>query len=93
MEKDESLIPKNHHYCYDFKDGKTICCPYWEFKKFHEINLPYCSFLEKAGISNNTSDEDFDSLVKIYGSEEQVWEAFPLDLLWDQIKECNINIE
>lgn len=86
--KDTSVIPQGH-YCYNQRGT----CPYFDFIRDEGIRLPFCTFLEKGGISNHTTDEQFQVLEQKYGGEERVWEKYPLDLLWDQCKECGENIE
>ena len=98
---DISKIPKGH-YCYeqdpfgdpDLNGGEmpVISCPYSTYKEINGINVPWCSFLDKGGVGN-IEDEEFDKLEKHYGSVDKVWEALPLDHLWDSVKECGENVD
>ena len=85
-------IPKGH-YCYSYdKDGKFKCCPFWTQKKINDVNVTWCEFLNKGDVPNGTSEADFEKLKFVYGPKnEDVWKALPLDLLWDQVKECGEN--
>ena len=91
MKKDILKIPKGH-YCYDDKRGS---CPYLGFKTIRTdvkpIKLWHCSFLNQSDC--HCSDEDFELLKKHFGiTDDELWEKFPLDLLWDACKECGENI-
>ncbi len=102
MDKDSTLIPKGP-YCYvlDFEknankekdDTKyyTKTCPYWSYVEDDGVKICHCSFLNEGGIPNETSEEDFEKLSKKYGSDDAVWKKYPLNLLWDQVKECGEN--
>lgn len=84
----ESIIPKGI-YCY----SKEIC-PYFTRKQVGEIRIAYCKFLKQGSIGH-LIDKQFDYL-KIYhktSSDEDIYNLYPLELLWDQIKECGINEE
>jgi hypothetical protein len=83
-------IPKGS-YCYTFIDDKHYYCPFSSYIEDEGVIIPYCTFLNKGGIDNSTTDEEFDILEKKYGSIDKVWEKYPLDLLWDSVKECGEN--
>ena len=101
-EKDSSVIPEGV-YCYvadieknenKDEDDHTYYikrCPYWSYIEDEGVDICHCSFLEKGCVPNGTSDEDYEKLEKKYGSLEKVLEKYPLDLLWDQVKECGEN--
>ena len=96
MKKDISKIPKGHYcYNYDAKTDECNHCPYLCFETINTdvkpIKLWHCSFLNQSDC--HCSDEDFELLKKHFGmSSEELWEKFPLDLLWDACKECGENI-
>lgn len=83
-------------YCYDSKG----LCPYWNYKQithdrkdedYEPISIPYCSYLNEGDLFNLTK-EQFKELLRYFNcTKEELWEKFPLDLLWDQVKECGIN--
>lgn len=101
-EKDTSVIPPGH-YCYVPDIEKNINrdrgdhgyyikpCPYWGHIEDEGVDICHCSFLDKGCVPNGTKDKDFNKLKKKYGSSDAVWEKYPLDLLWDQVKECGEN--
>lgn len=103
-EKDTSVIPKGP-YCYvpdveknankDKNDPVyyTKTCPYWSYIKDEGVDICQCSFLNEGCVPNGTSKKDYKKLKEKYGSIEKVWEKYPLDLLWDQVKECGENNE
>lgn len=103
--KNEKLIPPGP-YCYvidltaettikeQIELGNslpTVFCPYSTYKEFNGVKVPWCSFLEQGGISNNTTEEEFDKLIEYFGSENNVFDFLYLDLLWDDCKECGVN--
>jgi hypothetical protein len=90
MKKDESLIPEGP-YCYTPQKGRAARCPYHTTKEINGVHVPYCSFLEMGGLDNDMEDSEFNKLVEHYGGDDEVFEALPLDLLWDQVKECGEN--
>lgn len=99
-EKDTSMIPEGD-YCYTWIEtpnretnfrGKTKSCPYFTKKEFNGVEVPWCSFLDCGGLDNNQEDSDIPKLIEHFGSEEKMNEALPLFLLWDQVKECGVNI-
>ena len=47
--------------------------------------------MELGGLENEVKDEEFEKLSKKHGSDEAVWDKYPLDLLWDQVKMCSEN--
>ncbi len=82
----ENLIPDGI-YCYN---GKEVC-PFYNIIFDHSVSIPFCSFLKKGDVFG-ISDGDFRKLCKIHKNAANVWEKYSLDLLWDQVKECGINI-
>jgi len=100
MSKDTSIIPAGA-YCYhrspteinQYGIPKAIPCPYYSSKEINDVSVPWCSFLDSGGQSNNHSDEDVKKLIEHFGSEEKMNKKLPLFLLWDQVKECGINDE
>ena len=85
MNKD--VIPKGF-YCY--KGG--YICPYYTTIKDEGVYIPYCKFLKLGSVDNQTTKPEFEILKKKYGSAKKVFEKYPLDLLWDMVKECEINM-
>ena len=99
MKKDTSLIP-NGPYCYGSlikaDDKYPFCrtyesCPYNTFKEFNEVSVLWCDFLEKGGLPDDLTDEDWQKLVEHFGSDDKVFDALPLTLLFDSVKECGEN--
>ena len=96
MKNDISKIPKGH-YCYSYDDKTDECnhCPYLCFETINTdvkpIKLWHCSYLNQS--DSYCSDEDFELLKKHFGiTDDELWDKFPLDLLWDSCKECGENI-
>lgn len=82
----EKNIPSGQ-YCYDVNG----ICPYWSI----DDNLPYqyngyCSYLDKNDIEINGESVLID--VKTGKVENPLELGLPFSLLWDQCKECRINI-
>jgi hypothetical protein len=71
--------------------SKTGVCPHYSYKDINGVKIPFCKFLCKGSVPNSLTDTDFEKLEKHFGSEDEVFEGLPLDLLWDQVKECGIN--
>lgn len=101
--KDKSLIPFGH-YCYHIDrsyDGEgltpmsvpIVTCPYRGYKEVNGVNVPYCSYLDSLGWKNGFTDDEFNKLIDFYGSEDKVFDALELDLLWDGCKCCGENYE
>lgn len=100
--KDTSKIPEGH-YCYvpdmeknanrDENSGiyYTKNCPYYSSIEDEGVIIPYCKFIEEGGLENEITEKEFDRLHKKYGTSKNVWDKYPLDLLWDQVKECGEN--
>ena len=88
---DKKLIPKGV-YCYTCIDNKFVYCPYFSTIEDEGVKITYCKFL-KQGDMGNITNREFDTLVKKYGSEENLWKKYPLGLLWDSCKECGENNE
>ena len=91
-ELDITKIPQGP-YCYTYINDKYVHCPYAESINDEGVVLPFCTFLKQGGTSNYTTDEEFEILVKKYGSDDEVWKKYPLDLLWDSVKECGENCD
>lgn len=94
---DEKLIPPGP-YCYkltnelnEYGIPKTIMCPYYEYKKIADVDVPFCSFLNLGGTQNGWSIEESEKIEQHYGSFDKTCEELPLFLLWDCVKECGIN--
>ena len=85
-EKDISCIPKGC-YCYDEK----CACPYWDLLD----DLPkqyngYCAFLGKSDLDlARERDMINDRTGEVVKGIDL---PFPTSLLWDQCKECGINM-
>jgi len=105
--KDEEIIPTGS-YCYipiSYDNNNNALnielCPYYDYRIFKdgegEIHLPYCHYLEAGSIPKDGSWEnnEFERLKKLLKivDDEELWELFPVDLLFDQCKECGINDE
>lgn len=86
---DDSKIPKGV-YCYDEKG----VCPYYSQKVVaFDIIIPYCLYLDQGDLCGLTNEE-FLKLKKIWAkTDEELYKMFPLDLLWDSVKECGVNEE
>lgn len=92
MKKNKKLIPEGY-YCYTYKDGKEIRCPYWSSRKDKPYQLNgYCSYLEKGDweMSKEMGEGEFFTNCKT-GEKTPIPEGFPLSLLWDMCKMCGIN--
>lgn len=99
--KDTSVIPRGP-YCYvpdiDKNNSKakddtyyTKPCPYFTGIDINGAWVPWCSFLQEGGVHNNITDENFQKLEDHFGDSDEVYDKLPLDLLWDQVKECGEN--
>ena len=88
------VLPNSEHHK-DFLDleNEVIDLYAHQFqKKINDVNVTWCEFLNKGDVPNGTSEADFEKLKFVYGPKnEDVWKALPLDLLWDQVKECGEN--
>lgn len=82
----EEDIPKGI-YCYD---GNTRC-PFYSYKTYDSVKVPYCLYLNEGDISNLDEEEDKKLLEYFKCDEDELEKKFPLSLLWDQVKECGIN--
>lgn len=88
------------HYCYTWVKhptsenggGKIKLCPFFKHKKVAGVNIVWCDYLNGGSVINNTSEEDYQKLLKHYGGEEQLNKNLPYFLLWDQVKECGENM-
>jgi len=99
MKKDQSVIPKGD-YCYN-EDGN---CPYWSTDPEQDpMENGYCSFIEKGDwemnkesrwrrtyVKNIGEIDDGEPKGKLKSAEEM---GMYLSLLWDQVKECGIDME
>jgi len=92
-------IPKGT-YCYErleMNEDKISLrvinpCPFHHYNEF--FGLFECQYLKQYGIPNHEMYDGWrEDLISYFGSEEKVFEATPLDLLFDSIKECGINNE
>jgi len=72
-------------YCYDNK-GR---CPYFTIKFINNIGITWCKYLNLGDLGNIT-DNEFKNLKQFHNNED-VNKLYPLSVLWDQVKECNIN--
>lgn len=78
-------------YCYD-ENGR---CPFWNRRTVIDpVSVVHCSFLQQGDTSDLTDDE-FERLKEFHhtSSNEDIWGIYPLNLLWDQVKECGENDE
>lgn len=87
-------------YCYvadysredDLEIGyPVVYCPHSSSKEFNGVSVPWCDLLNAGGTDNGHTDEEWEKLVEHFGSEENVFDFLPHDLLWDSCKECGIN--
>lgn len=72
------------------KGRKCTGCPYWTFKKRHNIPMPYCDYLNNWGLPNDLTFRDRDFLLSLYGKD--FIPEFPLAKLSDKLKECDLNL-
>jgi len=99
--KNTTIIPKGP-YCY----GKLIesqneypfarryeLCPYQTIKKIAGVSVWWCKYLDRGGLPDNLNDKDFDKLVAHFGGRNETFDALPLTLLFDSVKECGVNEE
>jgi hypothetical protein len=94
---DKTKIPTGP-YCYRIKKivpdpvyGVRILtknCPYSRIKEIDGVEVAWCDYLEKGGLLNETTD--INKLIEHYGSEDAMFEALSLTLLFDSVKECGI---
>lgn len=95
----DNLIPKGV-YCYD-KNGN---CPYFTYLEIYDkecdsvnpIRIPYCLYLSKGSMPNGSwKNKEFSRLKEHFKmSDSEIFdEILPLDLLWDQCKECGVNTD
>jgi len=66
-------------------------CPHFNTIEDDGVVVVRCEYLKENGLTNDMTDEEFKILVKKYGSEDEVFDAHPLFLLWDSVKECGEN--
>lgn len=89
IEEAEKCVPKGC-YCYDDKGS----CPFNSSKYIQTedgvVRLDHCLYLDATDC--HCSDEDFEKLKKHFNcTDEEIWNKFDLDLLWDECKCCNLN--
>jgi len=85
MLKDESLIPEGM-YCYTYKNGKQIKCPYWKYVS--KCNA-HCDYLD-------ISDNDIDGLSLLWDQCKECGikdEYYPHDDPYVQIDEITKSIK
>lgn len=89
--KAEDLIPHGY-YCYiRLADGTRKICPFWStIPDLPEQENGYCSFLGKSDRDMNKEDKWIDMKTKEEKTAEE-W-GLPMSLLWDMVKECQINM-
>ena len=76
-QKDTSVIPSGM-YCY----RGTVVCPYWSLREeYPEQGNGYCAYLGRG-----------DWEVEIPEDYPPNFPISPLSLLWDQVKECGVNM-
>lgn len=79
-------------YCYD----ENGVCPFYHgrHRLANEVEIVWCSYLQQ-GDTSNLSDSQFEQLKRLHktNSNEDIWGLYPLDLLWDSVKECGENDE
>ena len=77
-------------YCY--KDKGKHLCPYYKYKLDSDVLIAFCEYL-KCGDISSISEDDFNKLLASRDSNlRYLYEQFPLDLLWDQVKECGVKL-
>jgi hypothetical protein len=98
----DNLIPKGI-YCYD----KYGTCPYFTYLDVYDkecdpknnikpISIPYCLYLNKGSYANGSwKNNEFNRLKEHFKmSDNELFDnILPLDLLWDQCKECGVNTD
>lgn len=89
MKKDKTLIPEGM-YCYSGEHR----CPYRttiEVGHNNTVLIPYCTYLEEGDVTALNKKEY--KILRSYHncSNEELWKKYPLDLLWDSVKECGVN--
>ena len=78
-------------YCYSGHLGKQLC-PYYMYKFDSDVEVVFCEYL-KCGDISNVSEDDFNKLLKSRENNTRLlYEEYPLDLLWDQVKECGVKL-
>lgn len=96
--KDTSVIPQGV-YCYTYlEDGGYYVCPYWsKLKDGEEQADGYCAYLGMSDIDIGKAAFESDEVVVSQEGKELNKEDVPdfifTGLLWDQCKECGINID
>jgi len=87
---ENKIIPQGI-YCYDEKG----VCPYWKQKTIDCINVKYieCEYTKMKSICNGYVEDLETKLLSAYGNNENIDREFSSYLLFDQVKECNINDE
>jgi len=97
MEKDTSVVPKGD-YCYDFDGERQVNCPYWSIRSDMPKQMNgYCSLLERGDWEFDrknhkvTAIENGKERVLSEEEKEELDDHFFAGILWDQVKECEIN--
>jgi hypothetical protein len=95
IKKDKSKIPYGY-YCYD----ENGVCPYWKrVKNRSKYENGFCDYLgygdwdvnEKEVLTGQTKDPKTGKIIQLEkGTGHQLGLLF--STIWDQVKECNINI-
>jgi len=86
------VIPKGL-YCYSYKRGKRIVCPYWGMDKRtnERQECGYCFYLKKGDWDINEDHGDI-QWKRGDGTDGIITKAheMPMSLLWDMCKECGV---
>lgn len=86
--KKKKQIPKGL-YCYTYKSGRYVCCPFWGINDKHpEQGNGYCSLMKKGDW--NLHEEAIITDIKTGEVVKNQEVPFSLGLLWDQVKECGV---
>lgn len=76
-------------YCYSSHLGKQLC-PYYMHKFDSDVEVVWCDYL-KCGDISSVTEAGFEKLVKSRnGNTRDLCLDYPLDTLWDQVKECGV---
>lgn len=84
---DDTKIPEGF-YCY----SEQGLCPYYSHEVIAlDVEIPYCLYLEKGDLTGLTEEEFDDILLETGLTADELFKEHPLDILWDQCKECGVN--
>lgn len=87
--KDTSVIPRGI-YCYDEKG----VCPYWYRDIEYEEHVNgWCEYMAKYDWERNLENGNMEWIGKDGITFVTKPNEVPFSLLWDQVKECGINLE